>query len=59
MKRTQNNECFFGRYRINLDEVLRLLFTNAGLEAVACIAKEKAVISICDNTLATPYLLRS
>ena len=28
------------------------------LEAVACIAKEKAVISICDNTLATPYLLQ-
>ena len=28
------------------------------LETVACIAKEKAVISICDNTLATPYLLQ-
>lgn len=28
------------------------------LEAVACIAKEKAVISICDNSLATPYLLQ-
>ena len=28
------------------------------LEAVACIAKEKAVISICDNTLATPYFLQ-
>ena len=28
------------------------------LEAVSCIAKEKAVISVCDNTLATPYLLQ-
>ena len=27
-------------------------------EAVSCIAKEKAVIAVCDNSLATPYLLQ-
>ena len=28
------------------------------LKVVSCIAKEKAVISVCDNTLATPYFLQ-